>query len=744
MILRIVAVVVFCLTALPVAAQTRHAFIVGIDEYDNVPTLVKARNDARAISEALETAGFETDLHLDVDQVELLQALSRFSRQLDPGDEVVFFFAGHGVAIDGRNYLLPSDVPSVAPGAELVVTGRSLPVQQVIDQFNARGVRMSLLILDACRDNPFPQEGTRSLGRSAGLDPEAPPEGTFVMFSAGMGQQALDRLAEDDPNPNSVFTRVLLPRLTEPGLPLRQMVQQVRSEVRQLGRTIGHEQFPAVYDQLDGSFAFVDRDEIEIAAVPPAPPPPTDPCAAARTDWDIVGDTDSEAVLEAYRAAHSECPLMVAMATHRLASLQTPEEPEPVAPPQPVVAPQPEPEPAPSQEPEPEGDNSAEIAAAVAACEAVAHPDVVRWGDLVESNLARAEQICRSALQSGLDPRSEDYAAVQAFLGRTLDAQGRYSEALSYYRPAAEAGHETALNNIGWMYRSGNAVAQDYSEAARWFRAAAEVGSTSGMINLGALYEFGLGVTEDDGEAFRWYLRAAEAGNDRGMRNVAIMYHNGFGVDQNYGLASMWHRRAADAGNDASMVSLGRMYEAGSGVARDYTAAVRLFQEASDLGNAAGTAYLALMHFHGRGIDRNPTTAIRLFRIAAEGGNAMAMRNLGVIYRDGQHVSRNYDEAMRWYRAAADLGDATAMRFIAWLYQNGQGVSRNPAQAADWYLQALADGDDWLLDNTDEVTRDIIVEIQQRLRSAGYYTGGIDGAAGPGTLRAMQAYQDAQ
>ena len=79
------------------------------------------------------------------------------------------------------------------------------------------------------------------------------------MYSAGAGQAALDRLSEDDPNPNSVFTRALLPRLTEPGLRLRNMVLQVRSEVRQLASRVGHNQFPAVYDQLDGKLSVHSR-----------------------------------------------------------------------------------------------------------------------------------------------------------------------------------------------------------------------------------------------------------------------------------------------------------------------------------------------------------------------------------------------------------------------------------------------------------------------------------------------------
>ena len=104
----------FC--ALPVVAQDRYALVIGIDTYANVRPLLKARNDARSVDAALEQAGFASQLVLDPDYSGLLEALSEFVAQLGPGDEAIFYFAGHGVQIDGRNYLLTSDIPSVGPG----------------------------------------------------------------------------------------------------------------------------------------------------------------------------------------------------------------------------------------------------------------------------------------------------------------------------------------------------------------------------------------------------------------------------------------------------------------------------------------------------------------------------------------------------------------------------------------------------------------------------------------------------
>ncbi|MCH8517980.1 MAG: caspase family protein [Cyclobacteriaceae bacterium] len=323
--LRFLAVSLLLFMAHPATAQNRHALVIGIDSYTQVAALQKARNDAIAIARTLELAGFLTDLVLDADQLEMATSLARLANRIVPGDEVVFFFAGHGVEIDGRNYLLPADVPMALPGQEIVLLSRAMEVSTVIDTLRMQGARISLLILDACRDNPFPQHGTRSLGGQRGLARVAAPEGTFVMFSAGDGQAALDRLWDGDPDPNSVFTRILLPRLAQPGLPIHQLAREVRTEVRQLARTVDHEQFPAVYDQFDGEFALVPDGSPPLARPAAQPDAPMltapDPCTRAREDWALISDITDRAVIETFLAEYAQCALMAALARARLAEI---------------------------------------------------------------------------------------------------------------------------------------------------------------------------------------------------------------------------------------------------------------------------------------------------------------------------------------------------------------------------------------------------------------------------------------
>jgi len=305
-------------------SQVRHALVIGIDSYVSVPTLEKARNDALAVHDVLITAGFRSELLLDPDQLALLTAVNDLAGRVVPGDEVVFYFAGHGVEIHGRNFLLPADVPQALPGGEFLVTSRALALDTVLDLLRSRGARVSLLIVDACRDNPFPRQGTRSLGGSRGLGRvEGAPEGTFILFSAGNGQTALDRLSDHDSNPNSVFTRILLPRLSEPGIPVHELAREVRTAVRQLARTVGHDQFPAVYDQFDGDFTLVAAALPVAAPIQEAPAPATDPCVAIVPIWTIMEQSsDPEALIAFADAYGGSCAALSVLARNRATDLQ--------------------------------------------------------------------------------------------------------------------------------------------------------------------------------------------------------------------------------------------------------------------------------------------------------------------------------------------------------------------------------------------------------------------------------------
>lgn len=246
----------------------RRALVIGNDNYRQVNALQNARADAKAIANALSRAGFKADLRLDLDEKGMKSALRDFKRSLSGGDEAVFFFAGHGVQLGTSNYLLPVDIRGEN---EEQVKDDSIALQRVLDDLQEQRVRFTLAIVDACRDNPFKGQG-RALG-GRGLAPTMATTGQVVLFSAGTGQQALDRLDENDRNPNGLFTRVFIKAMEQPGVPVDRVLRNVRNEVVQLARSVGHEQVPALYDQAVGDYYFYPPVAGLVPQLPAAPLP---------------------------------------------------------------------------------------------------------------------------------------------------------------------------------------------------------------------------------------------------------------------------------------------------------------------------------------------------------------------------------------------------------------------------------------------------------------------------------------
>jgi hypothetical protein len=288
------------LIAAPAAADKRVALAIGNDLYPNLPAdrqLRKAANDATTIAGTLKSLGFEVIVGTNLGRQAMIDKLAESTARLQPGDTAALFFAGHGVAIGGVNYLIPSDVPAVTEGAEARVRGASLAEPDLIAELQARSVRVALLVIDACRDNPFPRAAGRSIGNTRGLADARPARGIFTLYSAGIGQTALDRLGGSDAAHNSVFTRVFDEQLKRPELHLGDLAVEVRERVAELalkatderGEPAPHEQTPAYYDQTLGGRIYLAGlstanrpPELAAMSVPPPAIPPVAERAAVR------------------------------------------------------------------------------------------------------------------------------------------------------------------------------------------------------------------------------------------------------------------------------------------------------------------------------------------------------------------------------------------------------------------------------------------------------------------------------
>lgn len=229
----------------------RKALLIGNNAYQKIPKLDTARQDAVAMADTLKPLGFEVTVLTDLAEKPMKQALRDFKQQVAPADEVLIFFAGHGVQIGGANFLLPVDIRG---DGEDQVRDDAIALQRILDDMQERKAGFTLAVIDACRDNPFRGTGRAVGGR--GLAPTAAASGQMIIFSAGTGQQAMDRLPSETQARNGVFTRVFLREMTRPDVPIDRVLRSVRQEVVELARSAGVEQTPALYDQAVGDFYF--------------------------------------------------------------------------------------------------------------------------------------------------------------------------------------------------------------------------------------------------------------------------------------------------------------------------------------------------------------------------------------------------------------------------------------------------------------------------------------------------------
>jgi predicted metalloprotease len=279
----------------PACAEKRLALVIGNDRYASLAAneqLQKAVNDARAVGAALRHIGFDVISGENLGRQAVLARLDEAAQRIAPGDTVFFFFSGHGIAVDGFNYILPADVPAVGSGQVASLTGGAIKEEDIAARLLRAGARVTVVVLDACRNNPYASAGTKGVGGDKGLAPHEPASGVFTLYAASRGEAALDRLYDGDRNPNSVFTRVLLPALTRPDLDLPMLAREVREEVTRLARTVNHAQRPAYYDETSGDRIFLAAPLNGPLAPPAFPSKPSDDIG--RFVSTILGNLDRE------------------------------------------------------------------------------------------------------------------------------------------------------------------------------------------------------------------------------------------------------------------------------------------------------------------------------------------------------------------------------------------------------------------------------------------------------------------
>lgn len=173
--------------------------------------------------------------------------------------------------------------------------------------------------------------------------------------------------------------------------------------------------------------------------------------------------------------------------------------------------------------------------------------------------------------------------------------QSDYSEAIKWFRKAAEQGYAPAQSNLGRMYNEGRGVEKNSSEAAIWLFNAAQQGDTEAQLILGYLYQLGQGVKQDYTVAFSLYQKAADKGSAVAQNNLAYMYQEGYGISQDYKEAFKWFRKSADQGDANAQFKVGEYYYKGIGVHMDYLEAEIWFRLAAEQGHKEAKSHLDII-----------------------------------------------------------------------------------------------------------------------------------------------------
>src|ERR1700754_1607295 len=309
-------------------ADKRVAFVVGNGAYKNVAQLPNPPIDAKAMAQVLRNVGFDVVEGTNLTRDTMTERLLEFGKKAQGADVAVFFYAGHGIAISGTNYLLPVDADIKSEMD--VKLGAAINIDLTLDQ-TMSDAKVKLVFLDACRDNPFAAKiksnsATRSVSVQTGLAEMKSGEGTLIAFATGPGQTALDGEA----GTNSPFTRALLANIAQPGVEIQQAMTKVRAQVNE---ETSKGQLPWGHTNLIGA---VYLNGAPTPGTGPSASPATAPAAVASATpgsdvelefWRSIKDSNKPEELNAYVNNYPNGQFK-SLALARIASLETGPKPD--------------------------------------------------------------------------------------------------------------------------------------------------------------------------------------------------------------------------------------------------------------------------------------------------------------------------------------------------------------------------------------------------------------------------------
>lgn len=567
------------------AAEKRVALVIGNGLYQNVTPLNNPTSDAALVATTLKSLGFSIvggGAQLNLDKGALDKAVQQFGQEVQGADVAMFYYAGHGVQVRGANFLVPINAN---PAREADVDFQMTDLNLVLNQMQGSGTRLNLVVLDACRNNPFGARGLR--GTDGGLAQIRAPEGTLISYATQPGNVALD--GRDGHSP---YTAALAETMRRPGLDIFQTFNQVGLSVK---RATGGAQQPWVSSSpIDGSFYFSSGTQPPAAAKADAPatPAPRQEARlheAARPLGDGITDCDRLA------SNDGDANRVRGVPGVKLRAI--------------------------------------DIVPALSACNAAMaqHPEVTRFVYLTgrvaqaQRDYGRARDLYEKAAAAKYPIAYHGLSLLYAY-GNGVPKD--FDQARQSLEKGIALNDPDSMHFMGYLYEMGWGEPKDPAIARQWYEKADAAGSIAGTAALARSNYNGFGGPKDFAKARILAERAAAAGDPNAMSLLGLIYQNGSGVPVDFTQALRWYQRSADGGDAAGMNNLGHLYLSGRGVAKDYAQAKIWLDKAAAAGRPTAMSALGTMYRNGFGVAKDPAQARTWFEKAAATGDAVAVKEL--------------------------------------------------------------------------------------------------------------------
>ncbi|MFL4470174.1 caspase family protein [Tateyamaria armeniaca] len=675
-------------------SASRVALVIGNSAYQSVTALPNPANDARLIAEKLWESGFEVIESIDADRETMLADLATFRSRLREGSEALFFYAGHGVQVGGRNYLLPV---SVSPSSIEDLRAQSVDAQLFVDIMDGSGARLNIVLLDACRNNPFvaldtqdaDEIATRAItigqsreevqrglvllseASSGGLaEMTAGDSETMISFATAPGAVAFDGVGQHSP-----YTASIAESIDEPGIELAELFRRVRGGVRE--RTDG-QQIAWTTSTLENPFYFKpDTPDLRnsttglgvegdtLGALPPQR-------IVDRVFWRAIRDSDKLDAFEAYVRTSPDGAFVDDALAHIALLGGDPDTVQEVDPVLPVLPQQND-----SLRTEYKADVVDRLARSQNAVPIGVGPSRITLSEQSADGwvyVSRAPRLgeVRTAGGSALNQgtvhfvRAGEASEFEPFVGSNGGLEALEGDVLG-----PEGATDPVRIDIESYVDACDMLAGNPYDSAR-------VTAGTRQFILDRNFEGAIAVCElavaRHPDTVRFWAQLARAYRAAGR----------------YEDAREWQVKAVDAGYINAMVYLGQMHLDGQAVSQDFTRAYELFETAVAAGDIAALTALAWVHRAGVGVPQDYAVAREFYERGAARGNDWAMTNLAEFYHKGLGVARDAQEAERWYIEAAKSGELTAQTRLARMYQDGDGIPQDFEQARFWFETAAS------------------------------------------------------